>query len=205
MVDWLVILFYCVSTLLGLFNAKLNFKQFSLVWVEFFVYKKLNVKTVLLKTIQFSISTQFQCQKQFYFKQFSSTEVHSLVLFDPWIGANQVLLLQVRVDLGVMAMKRYSAFPIRLFSVISRTLVGRGVLSLCRDAVGVFCNTTQLDKSLFWQQVIIFIQIGSKSTELFFSWSYAFFSLAFLLVSFYQGSINSEVDQSSAPKHFQSY
>ena len=28
-------------------------------------------KTVLFKTVQFSISTQIQCQKQFYLKQFS--------------------------------------------------------------------------------------------------------------------------------------
>ena len=30
-----------------------------------------NVKTELFQTIQFSIRTQFNCQKQFYFKQFS--------------------------------------------------------------------------------------------------------------------------------------
>ena len=28
----------------------------------------------------------------------------------PWMGPSQILLLQFRVDLGVMAMKRYSAF-----------------------------------------------------------------------------------------------
>ena len=51
--------FYGVSTLLGSFNAKLNFKQFSLVLSTVFVFTKLNVKTVLFQTIQFSISTQF--------------------------------------------------------------------------------------------------------------------------------------------------
>ena len=30
-VGWLVVLFYGISTLFGLFDAKLNFKQFSLV------------------------------------------------------------------------------------------------------------------------------------------------------------------------------
>ena len=34
-------------------------KQFSLAWVQFFVYTQLNVKTVLFQTIQFSISSQF--------------------------------------------------------------------------------------------------------------------------------------------------
>ena len=37
----------------------------------------------------------------------------------------------------------YWSFIIRLFSVISRTLIGR-VLSLCRDAVGVFCSPSWL-------------------------------------------------------------
>ena len=42
-----------------------------------------NVKIVLFQAIQFSISTQVQCQKQFYSKQFKLAKVHSLVLFDP--------------------------------------------------------------------------------------------------------------------------
>ena len=32
-----------------------------------FVYKHLNVKTVLFQTIHFSLSAMFPCQKQFYF------------------------------------------------------------------------------------------------------------------------------------------
>ena len=42
--------------------------EFSLTKVH-----SLNVKTVLFQTIQFSIGTQFQYQKQFYFKQFNLT------------------------------------------------------------------------------------------------------------------------------------
>ena len=49
---------------------------------------QLNVKTVLFQTIQFSLSTQFSS-----------------------IWPYQVLPLQVRVDLGAMAMKGYSSFP----------------------------------------------------------------------------------------------
>ena len=35
---------------------------------------------------------------------------HSLILFDPYISPYQVLLLQVRVNLGMISMKEYSAF-----------------------------------------------------------------------------------------------
>ena len=63
---WLIVLLYGVSTILGSFNAELSHfdkfqtTQFSII----FVYTQLNVKTVLFQTIQFSISIQFQCQKQ---------------------------------------------------------------------------------------------------------------------------------------------
>ena len=33
-----------------------------------FVYKQLNIKTVLFQTIQFSVSTQFQCEKTVQFQ-----------------------------------------------------------------------------------------------------------------------------------------
>ena len=54
-----------------------------------------------------------------------------------------MLPLQARVDLGVMAMKGYPAFPkapalleptIRLFSLISRTLVGRDLSPLHKSS-----------------------------------------------------------------------
>ena len=45
--------------------------------------------------------------KQSYFKQFSLAKVHSLVLFDPY----QMLPLQARVDLEVLAMEGYSTIP----------------------------------------------------------------------------------------------
>ena len=78
--------------------------------------------------------------KQFYFKQLSLALVHRLVLFNPYIGPSQVLPIQARVNLGAMAMKGYSAFPkdLALFSVVHRTLIEE-VLSICRDAVCVFC------------------------------------------------------------------
>ena len=39
----------------------------------------------------------------------------------------------------------YWSLTIRLFSVISRTLIG-GVLPLCRDAIRVFCSPSRLDQ-----------------------------------------------------------
>ena len=80
-----------------------------------------------------------------------------LVLFNPWIGSYQVLPFRARVDLGAMAMKGapYSLKPqhhwnltIRLFSFISRTLIGGG-LTLCRGAVGVFYSHSRLGKYIF--------------------------------------------------------
>ena len=61
-----------------------------------FVHTHLNDQTVLFQTIQFNIITQFKCQT---------------LLFEAWIGPYQVLPLRARVDLEVMAMKGYSAFP----------------------------------------------------------------------------------------------
>ena len=107
-------------------------KQFNLALVHFLVYTQPNIKAVLFQTTQFSISTQFKCQT-------------SILPID---RTHQVLLLQIRVVLGVIAMKGYSAFPklqhywsltIGLFSVIYRTLVKK-VLILYRNAVGVFCS-----------------------------------------------------------------
>ena len=48
----------------GSFNAELTEDHpiFKYTQVQFFAYTQLNVKTVLLQTIQFSISTQFKCQ-----------------------------------------------------------------------------------------------------------------------------------------------
>ena len=62
-----------------------------------------------------------------------------------------MLPVRVRVELGAIAMKEYSAFPKvpglephhRIFSFISRTLVW-GVLLICRDAIGVFYSSSRL-------------------------------------------------------------
>ena len=83
------------------------------------------------------VYTQFECQT---------------VLFDPYIGPYQVPPLQVKVGLGVMLMKGYSAFPKapallephhQIVFLISRTLMGE-VLLLRRDTVDVFYSPSRL-------------------------------------------------------------
>ena len=61
----------------------------SLIKHPSFIYTQLNVKTVLFRTIQLSMSTQFS----------------SIWLID------KVIPPRVTVDLKAMAMKEYSAFP----------------------------------------------------------------------------------------------
>ena len=62
------------------------------------------------------VCSQFKCQT---------------ILFDPEIGPFHLLPLRTRVDLGVVVMRGYSAFPKdpvsldKIFSVISRTLAER--------------------------------------------------------------------------------
>ena len=101
-------------------------------------FQVLNDQTVLVQTVQFSISTQFKCQT---------------VLFGTYIGPYQVLLLRARLNLGTMAMKEFSTFPKapalpephHHFSKchIHDTRWGK-VLPLCRDTVGVFCSPSRL-------------------------------------------------------------
>ena len=90
------------------------------------------------------------------------------------------------VDMGAMAMKgapyspklqHYLSLTIRLFSVISRTLivcVGGGVLTHCRGAVGVFYSSSRLGNlwtlthwhtSVGWQARTYTHQAVSKTSQ----------------------------------------
>ena len=78
-----------------------------------------------------------------------------LILFNPYIGPYQVLPRWAKVDLGAMTMKGCSAFPEdpalpephhQIVKCISRTLMGKGVLPLCRSAVSVFYSPNRLGK-----------------------------------------------------------
>ena len=100
--------------------------QFSISII--FAHTQLNIKTVLFQTIQFSISMQFSSIKPID-KTLSGTT--TLGLSGPGSNGNEgVLYIYPKYQY-------YWNLTIRLFSVISRTLVG-GILPLCRDAVGVF-------------------------------------------------------------------
>ena len=88
--------------------------------------------------------------------------------FSSILPIDSTLLLPVRVELGAMAMKGYTAFPklqydwnltIILLSVISMKPIGE-VLLLCRYAVGVFYSPRRLSKSL---DVIAYFQNRSKN------------------------------------------
>ena len=66
-----------------------------------------------------------------------------------------MLLLWGRMDQGAIAIKgtphstklqHHWNLTIRLFTVISKTLVGGGVLPLCEDAIDVFSGSTRLGK-----------------------------------------------------------
>ena len=70
------------------------------------LFTRLNNQTVLFEKNQFSISHLFALSlniKLFYFKC-------QTILFDRQVGPYQELI-QVRVDLGAMAIKVYSTFP----------------------------------------------------------------------------------------------
>ena len=80
MIDyWSVVLFYSVLTLFRVIQRRIKSQtiQFSISVV--FVYKRLNVKTVLFQTNHFGISIQFQCQKLSYSKQFSLAKVQTVL------------------------------------------------------------------------------------------------------------------------------
>ena len=106
-----------------------------------FAYIQLNDQTVLFQTIQFSISHLFALSLNV--KQFYLTHRQDY----------QVLPLQARVDLRVMAIKGYSTFtqtPALLEPHhqivqchIQHTCWG-SILPLCRDAVSVFYSPSQL-------------------------------------------------------------
>ena len=132
-------------------SKQFHLKKFSLAWK-----RSLNV------------STQFNCQKYFYFKLFSFVKqvliqtiqfsvsivfVHiplnvKTVIFDPEIGPYKVLPLRVRVNLGVMALKRYSTFSKALLSDCFVSYPGHslGGSPLFRGAVGVFYRPSRLGK-----------------------------------------------------------
>ena len=162
-----------------------------------FVYTHLNVKTVLFQRNKFNVSTisiskivqtlPFRISpQQFYFEKFFlAAAVHSFDICDPLIGLYQVQPLRTIEDLGARQwrsalhsskLQHYWNLDTRLFSVIFRALVVRGVLSHCKDAVGVFLPTGQINLGLFYDKCLenhvyctyIFILCVSLFMRIFF-------------------------------------
>ena len=137
-------------------SKQFDFKQFSLAWVRY-----LNVKTVLFQTIQFSMSTIFKCQYSSISNnskvQFSSIwrieRTLSEVIWDRW---------QWRGTSHSLNLQHYWSFTIRLFSVISRTLIGWEELPLCREAVSVFYSLSWLGHPIRERMTKIKLYLSSK-------------------------------------------
>ena len=76
----------------------------------------------------------------------------TLMLFDQYIGVISGATTPGQSgpgsngNEGVLCITHYSNLTIRLFSVITWTLIGKEVLSLCRVAVSVFYSPSQLSK-----------------------------------------------------------
>ena len=120
-------------------------------------------KTVLFQIIQFSVSTQFNCQKQFYFKLFSLASIHNLVLFDPLIGIWCYHprpewtweRLQWRGTPHSPKLHHHWSLTIRFFNAISGHS-SWGVLSFCREVVDVIYSFSKLGKlnfDLIWHSL----------------------------------------------------
>ena len=141
--------------------------------LDLFLY----ISIILSQTIQFSISMQFKCQNQLYFKQFNLakyiffiyTQLNGktvvfqtiqfsinvlfkcqTILFDPCYHSGIEWTWEQWQGRGAPHFHKFQHYwnlTIRLFSVINRTLV-EGVLLLCRDAVGVFYSPSRVGHSL---------------------------------------------------------
>ena len=125
----------------------------------------LYIQSVLFQTFQLSISTQFKCQKQFYFKQFNMSIVFCLhtVLFQAIYFSISTLFSSFkpidRIRLGattpgqsdgnkgVLCISR--DLPSDCLVSYIRTLFGE-VLPLCWDAVSVFCCPSRLGQIDWW-------------------------------------------------------
>ena len=165
------------------FHFKL-FKQLCVI-IRLSVNTVFNVeKTVLFEIIQLSISTRFKCKYGWIVKNvsISSYSVYSihfsismlLVLFNPYIGPYQVLRWQWRGTPHSPKLQHCWNLTIRLFSVISRTLVmGGGLTPLQRccqcilqpqltgQSTYIWCiHTVVWTRPLLGKNPVLFYQIG---------------------------------------------
>ena len=105
--------------------------QFS-ISTQIFVYTQLNIKTGLFQTTQFRMSTQIKCQTVLFdpyiYNPIRFYHSESEWTWEDWWGRNNP----------------HSLWHYRLFNVKSKTLVGRVVLPLRRNEVGVFNSPSPL-------------------------------------------------------------
>ena len=97
--------------------------------------------------------------KQFYFKQFSLALAHNFGLFSPLIGSLSGATTHGQSgpwcngNEGVLNITGTSPPD---FSV-SYQDTRRGVLTLCRDAIGVFSSPSRLGQLVFWNYIYLFL------------------------------------------------
>ena len=127
--------FYGVSTLFGPFNAELI--QFSISKV--FVCKQLNVKTDLFQTIQLSISMQFS---SIWPRDRTLSGAITPSQSGPGSDGNEGVF-RILQSFSITETSPSDC----LVSYLGHSL--GGVLSLCRDSIGVFYCSSRLGRSIF--------------------------------------------------------
>ena len=135
-------------------SKQLHFKQFSLAYVrslnlstqfncqKTFLFQAIQFsQTVLIETIQFSIRTQFSS-----IWPIDRTQSGATTPSPEWTRERR----QWMGTLHSPELQHHWNLTFRLFSVLSRTLVGGGVLRLFRGVVGVFCSPSRQGNWEVW-------------------------------------------------------
>ena len=153
--DWLFIWVLWHINLFRLFNAKSFYTKNSsilnfCIWYilsKTFLFQAIEFsQTVLFQTIQFSISTQFKCQNSSTLNNsvWHKYTVQFYLPIDRTLSSATTLSQSRPGSNGnkggiphSLKLQHYWNLTIRLFSVISRTLVGGG-LPLCREVVVIY-------------------------------------------------------------------
>ena len=118
-------------------NRRIKFQTIQLSMSIIFVYKQLNVKTILFQTVWFSISKQFCC---IWLINRTLSDAATPSQNWPWSDGNE----------GVLGIPQSSSIigtsPSDCFVSYARNSLG-GVLPLCREAIGVLYSPSQLGKN----------------------------------------------------------
>ena len=95
------------------------------------------------------------------------TIIGTTTLAQSWISSNS--------NEGVLHIPQNQNLTIRWFSVISRTLLGGGVLPLCWDAVGIFYSGIHLRQDFhnLWDRFHLFLMLATTITTIVIHFSYS--------------------------------